>query len=371
MALNLRIPGPTPCPQEVLEASARPMIDHRGPEFREILLRVTSKLQELYQTKNDLFILTASGTGAMEAAVVNTLSPGDKVLASTIGEFGDRFIQIAKTYGAQVEVLRTPLGKALDPDTLRKALQAHPDVKAVLITHNETSTGVTNPLEGLAKVVREFDKLLLVDAISSIGSIPCRVDAWGLDVVTSGSQKGWMAPPGLSMVSMSARAWQAQAQAKTPRVYFDLAAAKRYLERGQTPWTPAVSVFYAMDVALDRIRKEGQENLFRRQARLAQMCRDGVKELGLSLFPDEAVASNTVTAVAVPEGVDVARLRQLLAKEHQVVVAGGQGSLAGKLFRIGHLGYCTEEDIRGCLAALKATLPRAGFQAVGAARRSG
>ena len=370
MAINLRVPGPTPCPEEVLEASGRPMINHRGPEFRDLVFRLTKNLQDLFITKNDLYILTASGTGALEAAVVNTMSPGDNVLAATIGVFGDRFIQIAKTYGADVQVISAPHGKAIDPEDVRKALKADPSIKTVIITHNETSTGVTNDIASVAKLVKgEFGKLLLVDAISSISSIPCPVDAWDLDVVTSGSQKGWMAPPGLAFVSVSKRAWEAHSEAKAPRFYFDFAAAKRSLERGQTPWTPAVSVYYAMDAALQLIMNEGLENVFERHARMAEMCRNGVKSLGLKLFADEAVASNTVTAVQVPEGVDGSQLVGMLRTEYDVVLAGGQSGLEGKIFRIGHLGYCSEEDIQGVLKALASALPRVGFQPTGAVSR--
>ncbi len=370
MPINLRIPGPTPCPDEVLAASSLPMINHRGPEFRDIISRVTDNLKTLFVTKNDLYILTASGTGALESAIVNTISPGDKVLAISVGVFGDRFTQIATAYGAEVQELKAPFGKAVDPEDVRKALRADPSIKTVLVTHNETSTGVTNDLASIAQIVKgEFNKLLLVDAISSIGSIPCPVDGWDLDVVTSGSQKGWMTPPGLAFVTVSTRAWEAHAQATTPRFYFDFAAAQRYLERGQTPWTPAVSVFYSLDRALEMLVEEGLENVFERHARVAQMCRDGVRGLGLTLFADEAVASNTVTAVNVPEGVESAKLLGLLRTEYDLVLAGGQASLDGKILRVGHLGYCTEEDIQGVLDALEAALPRVGFQPTGTASR--
>lgn len=370
MTANLRVPGPTPCPDEVLEASARPMINHRGPEFQEMMKRMTERLKQLFVTENDLYILTTSGTGALEAAVVNTLSPGDEVLASTIGVFGDRFVQIARAYGAEVEVLSTTWGQAAAPEDFRTALNADPSIKAVMVTHNETSTGVTNDLAAIAAVVKgEFGKLLLVDAVSSIGSIPCPVDAWDLDVVASGSQKGWMTPPGLAFVSMSKQAWDAYAESTMPRFYFDLAAAERYLERGQTPWTPAVSVFYALDVALELLINEGQAAIFERQASIAQMCRDGVKRLGLRLFADESVASDTVTAIQVPDGVDAAKLLLLLRTEYDVVLASGQASLDGKIFRIGHLGYCPEEDMEAVLSALESALPRVGFQPAGAGSR--
>jgi len=244
---NLRIPGPTPCPEVVLKEMSRQMINHRGPEFARILNDVTENLKKLFQTKNDVFLLTGSGTGGLEAVVVNMLSPGDKVLAVSIGVFGDRFAAIAKQFGAEVIPLSFEWGKAADIDEIRKALNKEPGIKAVLVTHNETSTGVTNDLEQISAVVKEFDKLLLVDAISSLGSIKLPVDEWHCDVTVTGSQKGWMVPPGLTMVAISEKAWQANAQAKIPRFYWDFAKAKSYLEKGQTPWTPAVSVVFAIN----------------------------------------------------------------------------------------------------------------------------
>jgi len=361
--MNLRIPGPTPVPPRVLEAGARPMINHRGREFMSILERVTRRLKEFFLTQNDVFILTTSGTGAMETAVVNTLSPGDRVLVISIGAFGDRFANIAEAYGAEVSRLDYEWGKAADPEDVRRALAADPAIKAVLVTHNETSTGVTNPLEDIARVVREFDKLLLVDAVSSLSAIPVRTDDWGLDFVATGSQKGWMVPPALAMVSLSPRAWEAHAQAKMPRYYFDISAAKSYLERGQTPWTPAVSVFYGLDLALDLMAQEGLENIFARHRRLGQFTRDGVKALGLKLFADERFASDTVTAVKVPEGVDGKALNRLCEDEYDLIIAGGQAKLAGKIFRIGHLGFVSEEDIKAALDVLAKALPRVGFSA--------
>jgi aspartate aminotransferase-like enzyme len=359
--MNLRIPGPTPVPPEVLEACARPMINHRGREFAGILDRVTSRLKEFFLTENDLFILTTSGSGAMEAAVVNTLSPGDRVLVISIGAFGNRFAIIAEAYGADVSRLDYEWGKAADPEDVRSALAADPAIKAVLVTHNETSTGVTNPLEDIARVVREFDKLLLVDAVSSLSAIPVRTDDWGLDFVATASQKGWMVPPALGMVSVSQRAWEAHAKAKMPRFYMDITAAKDYLGRGQTAWTPAVSVFYGLELALEMMAREGLENIFARHRRIAQFTRDGVKALGLELFADERFASDTVSAVKVPEGVDVNVLRKLCEDEYDLIIAGGQAKLAGKIFRIGHLGYVSEEDVKAALDVLAKALPRVGF----------
>ncbi len=359
--MNLRIPGPTPCPPDVLEAVARPMINHRGRLFADLIQRVSGRLREFFQTKGDILILTGSGTGGMEAAVVNTLSPGEKVLAVSIGEFGRRFAAIARAYGAQVMPLDYEPGQAAQPEDIRRALGEDPDIVAVLVTHNETSTGVTNPLREMAQAVREFDRLLLVDGVSSVGSIPVETDAWGLDVVISGSQKGWMVPPGLAFLSLSERAWQAQQRARMPRFYWDLAKHRDSLAKGQTPWTPALSVLFGLEVALERMAREGLEAIFARHAGLGQMVRDGVKALGLELLADERFASNTVTAVKMPPGIEAKALTRLLEEEFDVVLAGGQGNLAGKIFRIGHLGWVTEEDIRQTLTALERALPRLGY----------
>ena len=359
--VNLRIPGPTPVPDEVLQAMAKQMINHRGPEFKELMNDVTAKLKTVFQTKNDVLTLTAAGTGGLEAAIVNTLSPGDKVLATSIGVFGDRFTKIAQTYGADVTPLNFEWGKAADVNAIRKALQADPKIKAVLVTQNETSTGVTNDLAAICPVVKEFDKLLLVDAISGLGAIDLPVDKWHCDVTVTGSQKAWMVPPGLTMVSVSEEAWQAHAEAKMPRFYFDFSKAKSNLEKGQTPWTPAVSIIFALQVALDMILKEGLANVFARHIRVAKAARDGIKSLGLSLFADERYVSETVTPVVAPPGLDVKAMLKILREAHQVVLAGGQQDLSGKIFRIGHLGWVTEKDIAGVISALKVALPQAGF----------
>ena len=357
---QMRVPGPTPCPPEVLQALGWQMINHRGPEFDELINGVTAKLKQIFQTKKDLYLLTCSGTGGLEAAIVNTLSPGDKVLSVPVGAFGERFTSMAETFGAEVSTVNTEWGKAADPDEIRRALQKEPGIKAVLVTHNETSTGVTNDLATISAVVKGFDKLLLVDAISSLGSIDVPVDKWHCDVTVTGSQKGWMVPPGMAMVSVSQEAWQAHARAKMPRFNWDFARAQKYLEIGQTPWTPAVSIVFALSVALDMMLKEGLANIFARHARVGKAARDGVKSLGLSLFADEKYASNTVTAVSVKEGMDVKEMLRILREEYQVVLAGGQQSLQGKIFRIGHLGLITEDDIKEILSALKEVLPRVG-----------
>lgn len=358
--MNLRIPGPTPCPPEVLEAMGQQMVNHRGPEFAALLKRVTGLLKEFFQTSNDVVVLTTSGTGSMEAAIVNTLSPGDKVLSVIIGNFGERFAEIARTYGAEVVELHFEWGGAADPETIRQALRDDPSIKAVLVTHNETSTGVTNDLGAISKAVREFDKLLLVDAISSIGSIDLPVDAWDCDVVVTGSQKGWMVPPGLAFASIGPRAWEAYHTAKMPRFYFDFGEAKKFADKGQTPWTPAVSLFYALGVSLEMVKDEGYQNVIARHARLAAYTRKRMQDLGLTLYADPRYASNTVTAVNVPEGVDVKVLLKMLQDRYDIVLAAGQGKIANSIFRIGHLGYCSESDIDAVFEALKESLPELG-----------
>lgn len=367
--MNLRIPGPTPVPASVLAAMGHEMINHRGPEFGALLREVTAALKRSFRTTGDVFILTASGTGALEASVVNTLSPGDAVLAVTVGFFGDRLAEIAAVYGADVTRLEFPAGHGADPEAIRRHLKAHPETKAVLVTHNESSTGVTNPLREIAAIVRETETLLIVDAVSSLAAIDLRTDEWGLDVVSTASQKAWAAPPGLAMISMSDRAWQAHKSAKMPRYYWDLASAKSYLERGQTPATPAVSVVFALAEALRLLEEEGLDTAISRHTSVARRARAGATELGLELFAQPSVASNTVTAIKAPPGVDANALVATLRDDFGVELAGGQGAFAGKIFRIGHLGWVTESDIDTVLDALRSALAKLGFEAGTRARR--
>lgn len=366
--MNLRTPGPIPCPPAVLEAMARQMVDHRGPEAAEIIKRLTAGLKRAFQTDGDVVLLTCSGTGGLEAAVANVISPGDKVLSVSIGVFGDRFATIAETYGAAVTRLSFDAGQPADPAAVEQALAADPELRAVLVTHNETSTAVTNPLEAIARVVRaghgggERAPLLLVDAISSMGSMPVPVDAWGLDLVVSGSQKGWMVPPGLAFMSLSDRAWQAHARCTAPRYYFDAARHRDAAAKGQTPWTPALSLFFGLDVALELLEREGWENVFARHARIGEFTRRGVRDLGLELLAGHRYASNTVTAVKGPSGIDISALRKMLREQYGVVVAGGQGDMQGKIIRIGHLGLVTEEEISETLTALSQSLTSLGYR---------
>lgn len=357
--MQLRIPGPTPCPPEVLEAMGRQMMNHRGPEFGKILNAITGKLKQVFQTKGDVLVLTSSGTGGLEAAIVNTLSPADKVLSISNGAFGERFADIATRYGAEVVRLSFEWGKPVDLEAIEKALKANGNIKAVLATHNETSTGLTNNIDEIGAIVKRFDKLLLIDAISSLGCLNLPTDDWTCDIVVTASQKGWMVPPGLAMVSVSEKAWQAHSQAKMPRYYWDFGTARDFLLKGQTPWTPAVSVFHALDAALDLMLGEGLDSIFARHAHVGQTARNGVKSLGLSIFPDEKYASNTVTAVNGADNLDIAKLLQVLREQHDVILAGGQQKLSGKIFRIGHLGLVYEEDIKSVLGALDRAVPLA------------
>jgi aspartate aminotransferase-like enzyme len=363
--INLRIPGPTPVPPDILEAVGRPMVNHRGREFADIVNRSAERLKDFFLTGQDVMILSASGTGGLESAIVNVLSPGDKVLAVSIGSFGERFATIAETYGADVTMMPYEWGQAAVPDEIADALKQDPGIKAVLVTHNETSTGVTNPLQEIAKVVRAAgdDKLLLVDAVSSLGAIPLEMDAWGLDVVATGSQKGWMVPPGLAFVSLSERAWKANESAKMPRFYLDLAKHRDSQAKGQTPFTPTMSIFFGLDIALERMALEGMESIFTRHKRMGDLTRAGVKSLGLQLLcEDERYASNTVTAVKCPEGIEVSALRNLMEDEYSTVLAGGQGKLSGKIFRIGHLGLCDEDDINESIESLGLALAKLGYK---------
>jgi aspartate aminotransferase-like enzyme len=343
---------------------ARQMINHRGPEFAETINRTTKNLKTFFQTENDIFLMTGSGTGGLETAAVNVMSPGDKILSVSHGVFGERFAMIARTFGADIIPLQFEWGTAPDPDAVKKAIQANDGIKTVLVTHNETSTGVTCDLEAISTVVKEAGKLLVVDAISSLSSIELPVDKWKCDVVITGSQKGWMIPPGLSMISVSEEAWKAHASATMPRVYWDFTRAKSYLEKGQTPWTPAVSLVFALDVSLQMMLDEGLENVIARHSRVADKTRQGIKSLGLSLFADERYASNTVTAVKATNDLNIKNMLKILREEYKIILGGGQQKLDGEIFRIGHLGWVDESDIEIVINSLKEALPKAGFKAV-------
>lgn len=351
---NLRIPGPTALPPSVREAGGRQMVNHRGPEFKAMLGRVTEGMRPYFGTTSDIAILSCAGTGGLEAAVVNTLSPGDRVLGVSIGAFGDRFAKIAEVYGAQVDRMSAEWGWAADPAEVAERLHGA-DYRAVLLTHNETSTGVMNPIPALAAAVREHapDALILVDSVSALGAVPFEMDGWGVDVVVTGSQKAWMAAPGLAMVAASARGWAAMETARMPRFYLDLRKHRESAAAGETPWTPAIAVVYQVDEGLRLMAAEGKDAIFTRHEACAAATRDGLTALGFELFAEEAVRSRTVTAAWIPEGLEWKAFNAEV-KRLGVVLAGGQGKLTGKVFRVGHLGSVTVEEILGAIGTLEA-----------------
>ncbi|HET7828930.1 MAG TPA: alanine--glyoxylate aminotransferase family protein [Candidatus Limnocylindrales bacterium] len=350
---NLRIPGPTALPPSVREAGGRQMVNHRGEEFKALLQRVSEGMKPYFGTTSDVIMLTCAGTGALEAAVVNTLSPGDRVLAVTMGAFGDRFAKIAEVYGAEVTRLEAEWGTAPQPSAVRAAAAETPDLKAVLLTHNETSTGVTSDIAALAAAVRDAapEALILVDAISALGAVPFAMDAWGLDLVVTGSQKAWMAAPGMAMAAVGPRAWAAAETATMPRFYLDLKRHRETAAAGETPWTPAVAVMYQVDEGLRLMQAEG-DGVFRRHETAQAMTRAGLRALGFELLADDGVASKTVTAAWIPESLDWKAFNGSL-KKAGLVLAGGQGKLKGKIFRLGHLGSVTTDDILAAIGVLE------------------
>jgi aspartate aminotransferase-like enzyme len=305
----------------------------------------------------------SAGTGAIEASIVNCFSPGESVLVVTIGVFGNRLAKVAELFGLNVTRVEAEWGQAADLGTVAQALRQLPNIRGVLMTHNETSTGVTNDLQALAKLAREErpDALIVVDAVSSLGCVELAMDAWDLDVVFTASQKGWMVPPGLAMVSVSERGWAAIDQATLPRFYWDFQTARKSLAKGQTPYTPPVNLYFGLEVALEMMRAEGPEAIFARHRRVAALAQERARALGLRLFADPAYASNTVTAIRGPEGIDIKALTKALREQEGVVIAGGQERLEGQIMRVGHLGYVHDADIVGCMDALERQLALLGY----------
>ncbi|MGH2464978.1 MAG: pyridoxal-phosphate-dependent aminotransferase family protein [Candidatus Limnocylindrales bacterium] len=351
---NLRIPGPTALPPSVREAGGRQMINHRGPEFAAMLRRILARMKPYFGTTSDVAILSCAGSGGLEAAVVNSLSPGDKVLGVSIGSFGDRIARIAQVYGADVTKLSIEWGKAAEPDALREHLVEHPGYRAILLTHNETSTAVMNPIAALAAVIHDVqpDALIIVDSVSGLGAVPFEMDAWGVDLVVTGSQKAWMAAPGLAMVAASERAWAAMETATMPRFYLDLRKHREAHALGQTPWTPAIAVVYQVDAGLELMEAEGAAAIFARHEACAAASRAGLEALGFELFADPAHYSRTVTAARVPAGFDWKAINSAV-KGEGVVLAGGQGPLTGRIFRLGHLGSVTLGEILDAIGVLE------------------
>ena len=356
----LLVPGPTPVPDAVLRASAAPMVNHRGPEFGQVQAECYAGLKRVFGTESDVIAFPASGTGGLESAVVNVLSPGDRVLSCSVGAFGDRFARIAANFGAEVEYCGFEWGRAADPDVAAARLSGGEGkpFKAVLITHNETSTGVVNDVRSIARIARNHGALTLVDSISGMIAHPLPVDEWDLDVVVAGSQKAFMMPPGLTFVSVRPRAWEAHREARMPRYYWDYS---EMVKKDLTPYTPAVSLFFALQEALRMILAEGLPEVTRRHHELASALRAGVQALGLSFLAPEASRSDSVTAIRPPGEIVVKTLRSHLREQYGVTAAGGQGKLEAQIFRIGHLGYVDWSDIVCALSALEMTMADFGL----------
>ncbi len=357
-------PGPTPIPPEVLLAQGSPLVYHRGPAFGELLREVVERLKELFRTRNDVLVLTSSGTGGLESAVANLFSPGDRVVVPVAGYFGERFAAIAHAYGLDVRRIDYEWGRAVDPADVEAALAEAP-ARGVLVQHSETSTGVVHDVEAVARVAKAAGALVVVDAVSSLGAVPFEADAWGIDVAVGGSQKALSASPGVAFVAVSPAAWEASERATSPRFYFDWRAYKRSFElpSPESPWTPAIHVLMGLRAALEVYFRDGLEGALARHERLSRAVKEGVRALGLDLYGDHPERAWAVTAVRAPEGVDGDELVARVRAEHGVILAPGQGPLKGKVFRIGHLGYYEELDILRGLAALEMTLEAMGYPA--------
>lgn len=357
----LLTPGPTPLPPQVTEAMCRPIIHHRTPQFQAILKEATDGLKYVFQTKGDVFILASSGTGAMEAAVINLLSPGDTAIAIQGGKFGERWTEICRSYGINAEVIDVEWGKAVDPSEIERRLKNNPGIKAVFATLCETSTGVVNDIAAIGKVVKDTGAALAVDAISGLGAIDLQSDAWSCDVVVSGSQKGLMLPPGLSFISVSPKAWKLIEASKSPKYYYDLKKAKKAIDKTDTPFTPAITLIIALCEALKMMKEDGLENIFLRHKKMADATRAAVKALGLELFAPSA-ASDVVTAACVPAGIDGEKLVKTMRDTYGVTIAGGQAELKGKVFRIAHMGFIEEFDIIAGISCLEKVLHQMGYK---------
>ena len=358
----LLTPGPTPLPPEVCEALAKPIIHHRTPQFQVVLKEVSEGLKHVFQTRNDVFILASSGTGAMEAAVVNLLSPGDTVITVQGGKFGERWTEICNNYAINTEIMDVEWGKAVDPKAIKAKIQSFkPKIKAVFVTLCETSTGVVNDIKAIGEILKDTEAVLVVDAISGLGAIPILTDAWSVDIVISGSQKGLMLPPGLGFISVSPKAWKFIQESKCPKYYFDLKEAKKALDKTDTPFTPAISLIIALGESLKMIKQDGLENIFIRHKKMAEATRSAMKALGLQLFAPSA-ASDVVTAVKVPQGIDGEKLVKTMRDTYGVTIAGGQSELKGKVFRIAHMGYIEEFDIIICISCLEKVLAQMGYK---------
>jgi serine---pyruvate transaminase len=356
---QLMAPGPTPVPSEVLLAMAQPIIHHRTPEYEALFVEVRAGLKRLVQTSQEVIPLACSGTGAMEAAIVSTLSPGDTVAVVTAGKFGERWLELCRAYAIEVVELTAPYGETVPAERVAEALKATPAIKAVLAQHSETSTGVLHDVRSYAAITRDTEAILIVDAVSSLGIANLEMDAWGVDVMVSGSQKGLMLPPGLGFCALSDKAWAKNKTSRLPKYYFDLAAERKTVAKNEAHFTPAVSIVIGLRTVLDMLQREGLANVFKRHDRLARATRAGVEALGLGLFC-KATPSPAVTAVVAPPGVDSELIVKAYAQAHNITIAGGQGEMKGRTFRLGHMGYAAELDVIVALAALEQVLADLG-----------
>ena len=356
---QLMAPGPTPVPSEVLLAMAQPILHHRTPEYEALFVEVLAGLKRLVQTSQDVIPLACSGTGAMEAAVVNTLSAGDTVVVVSAGKFGERWLDLCRAFGINVVEVKAPYGETVSPERVAEAVKTTPGIKAVLVQHSETSTGVLHDVRGYAAVTRGTDAILVVDAVSSLGIADLPMDAWGVDVVVAGSQKGLMLPPGLGFCALSEKAWVKNKTAKLPRYYLDLAEERKTLAKNEAHFTPAVSIIVGLRTVIQMLEREGLANVFKRHDRLARATRAGVEALGLRLFC-KATPSPAVTAVMAPAGVNTEQIVKAYSQSHNITIAGGQGEMKGGVFRLGHMGYAAEFDVIASLSALEQVLAEIG-----------
>jgi len=357
----LLTPGPTPVPPEALEAMARPIIHHRTSRFQAILKEAEEGLRYVFQTKNDVLIFSSSGTGAMEGAVSNLLSPGDKVVVVRGGKFGERWTELCDAYGIEAIPIDVEWGKAVDPQDIKKILGREQGIKAVYTTLCETSTGVSTDIKAIAKITNGHQAVLVVDAVSALGAVPLKTDAWGIDVVVCGSQKGLMIPPGLSFVSLSQKAWALVQKSTLPKYYFNFSSYKKSIEKNDTPYTPAVNLVIALNETLKRFRKDGLENVLNRHRKNSEAVRKACQALGLELFAPSAY-SDAVTAVKVPRGIDGAKLVKTMRDKYGVAIAGGQAQLKAKIFRIATMGYITASDLKKCIDTLETVLSEMGYR---------
>jgi aspartate aminotransferase-like enzyme len=357
---QLMAPGPTPVPSQVLLAMAQPMIHHRTPEYEALFVEVRAALKKVFQTTEDVIILACSGTGAMEASVANTLSAGDTVAVVKAGKFGERWTEIARAYELCVIEMSAPFGQTVAPERVAETLRAHPEVKAVLTQHSESSTGVLHDVRAYAALTRDTDVLLIVDAVSSLGIANLEMDGWGIDVVVAGSQKGLMLPPGLAFCALSPKAWAKTLTSRLPKYYFDLTAERAFTRKNEAHFTPAVSIMLGLREVLRMLDAEGLGTVFLRHDRLARAARAGCEGLGLELFA-KAAPSPALTAVVAPPGIDSEAIVAAYAQVHNITIAGGQGEMKGQLFRLGHMGYAAEFDVIVALAALEQILADLGL----------